>query len=57
MTKQNETMEKRTKAIPEPIPPNERQRDEGIPSGLKNVGNSKYYPNYLRMKFYWFLFL
>lgn len=28
----------------EPLPVNERQRDMQMPSGLKNVGNSKYQP-------------
>jgi len=28
---------------PEPIPSSERYRDPDLPSGLKNVGNSKYF--------------
>ena len=39
-------MEIARKKIPEPIPADIRGRDPDVPSGLKNVGNSKFYPKY-----------
>lgn len=36
----------------EPLPPNERQRDPNVPSGLKNVGNTCYFASYMQCLFH-----
>ena len=40
------------KAENEPIPMNERYRDNGMPSGIKNIGNTCYFSSLMQVMFF-----